>query len=90
MDSPKSPTWRRGICTIKAPGNFGSPKLTGYIEEELHMIDTRETVITEALAVIDKALAEMLRRELVSSGEVADLLLDLRTLLTARQTTTVA
>lgn len=54
------------------------------------MIDTRETVITEALAVIDKALAEMLRRELVSSGEVADLLLDLRTLLTARQTTTVA
>lgn len=75
---------------MKAPGNFGSPKLTGYIEEELHMIDTSETVITEALAVIDKALAEMLRRELVSSGEVADLLLDLRTLLTARQTTTVA
>ncbi|CAB4556454.1 MAG: hypothetical protein F2545_02755 [Actinobacteria bacterium] len=54
------------------------------------MIDTRETVITEALAVIDKALAEMLRRELVSSGEVADLLLDLRSLLTANETTTVA
>jgi hypothetical protein len=54
------------------------------------MIDTREPVITEALAVIDKALAEMLRRELVSSGEVADLLLDLRSLLTANETTTVA
>lgn len=54
------------------------------------MIDTRETVITEALAVIDKALAEMLRRELVSSGEVADLLLDLRSLLTSNETTTVA
>lgn len=40
-------------------------------------------VITEALSVIDKALAEMLRRELVSSGEVADLLLDVRSLLTA-------
>ena len=48
------------------------------------MTDARDiAVIDEALAVIDKALAEMLRRELVSTGEVADLLLDVRTLLTA-------
>ena len=47
------------------------------------MIDTREPVITEALAVIDKALAEMLKRELVSAVEVGDLLLDLRSLLSA-------
>jgi hypothetical protein len=46
------------------------------------MTDTNEAVITEALAVIDKALADMLRRDLVSTGEVADLLLDVRTLLT--------
>jgi hypothetical protein len=47
------------------------------------MTDTRETaVINEALLVIDKALGEMLHRELVSTGEVADLLLDVRTLLT--------
>lgn len=52
------------------------------------MIDTRESVITEALAVIDKALAEMLRRELVSSTEMADLLLDLRSLLTSNASTT--
>jgi hypothetical protein len=39
-------------------------------------------VIREALSVIDGALAQMMRRELVSSGEVADLLLDVRTLLT--------
>ena len=46
------------------------------------MTDTRDAaVINEALAVIDKALSEMLRRELVSSGEVADVLLDVRTLL---------
>lgn len=45
------------------------------------MIETRESVVTEAIAIIDKALAEMLRRELVSSTEVADLLLDLRSLL---------
>ena len=47
------------------------------------MTETRdERVITEALTVIDKALAEMLHRELVSTGEVADLLLDVRSLLT--------
>ena len=50
------------------------------------MGDTQEiAVIAEALEVIDKALAEVLRRELVSSGEVADLLLDVRTLLTATE-----
>lgn len=52
------------------------------------MIDTREPVITEALAVIDKALAEMLKRELVSAVEVGDLLLDLRSLLSASVATT--
>ena len=46
------------------------------------MTETNEAVITEALSVIDKALAQMLRRELVSSGEVTDVLLDVRTLLT--------
>jgi hypothetical protein len=46
-------------------------------------IDTNnEAVITEALSVIDGALARMMHRELVSTGEVADLLLDVRTLLT--------
>jgi hypothetical protein len=41
-----------------------------------------DAVISEALSVIDKALAEMLNRDLVSTDEVADLLLDVRTLLT--------
>jgi hypothetical protein len=46
-------------------------------------IDTNnEAVIAEALSVIDGALARMMQRELVSTGEVADLLLDVRTLLT--------
>jgi hypothetical protein len=48
------------------------------------------TSVTEALAFVDKALAEMLRRELVSSGEVADLLLDLRSILTAASKSAVA
>ena len=42
-----------------------------------------EAVIDEALSVIDGALAKMMQRELVSSGEVADLLLDIRMMLTA-------
>ncbi len=43
----------------------------------------RAAVLTEAVAVIDGALAQMMQRELVSSGEVADLLLDVRMLLTS-------
>jgi hypothetical protein len=44
---------------------------------------TEQAVVGEALAVIDGALAQMMQRELISSGEVADLLLDVRSLLTA-------
>ena len=44
--------------------------------------NANDAVINEALGVIDGALAKMLSRELVSTGEVADLLLDVRTLLT--------
>ncbi|HWH35810.1 MAG TPA: hypothetical protein VNT56_10895 [Acidimicrobiales bacterium] len=50
--------------------------------------ESREpTIITEALAVIDKGLGEMLHRELVSTDEVADLLLDVRTLLATPEET---
>lgn len=37
--------------------------------------------ITEALAIIDKQLVVLHRRELVSSSEITDLLLDVRSLL---------
>jgi hypothetical protein len=46
------------------------------------MTETNEAVINEALGVIDKALSQMMSRELVSSGEITDVLLDVRTLLT--------
>jgi hypothetical protein len=47
------------------------------------MTQTREEpkIIADALAIIDKGPAEMLHRELVSTDEVADLLLDVRSLL---------
>ena len=48
------------------------------------MTDTKDlTQITEALAVIDRGLGDMLHRELVSTDEVADLLLDVRSILAA-------
>lgn len=45
---------------------------------------TREIdeTITEALALIDRGLGDLMHRELVSTDEVSDLLLDVRTLLT--------
>lgn len=51
------------------------------------MTETRELteVITEALAMIDQGLSHMTHRELVSTDEVADLLLDVRTVLLASE-----
>ncbi len=46
---------------------------------ELPTID--ETPIEEALALIDKGLGGLTERQLVSASEVADLLLDVRSLL---------
>lgn len=47
------------------------------------MTETRDTeTITEAVALIDRGLGDIAERSLVSSAEIADLLLDVRTLLT--------
>ena len=37
--------------------------------------------ITEAVAIIDRSLVDLMKRELVSTHEVADVLLDVRSLL---------
>lgn len=48
------------------------------------MTDTRELdTINEALALIDQGLGDLVHRELVSTSEVSDLLLDVRSLLQA-------
>jgi len=54
--------------------------MTG-IETSERPAQIESSAVVEAIAVIDKALADSLRRELISSGEVSDLLLDVRTLL---------
>lgn len=51
------------------------------------MTETPDRVIAEALAVIDRGLGDMVHRELVSTDEVADLLLDVRSLLATAETT---
>ena len=52
---------------------------------KVEMTDTKELdeQVAEALALIDRGLGDMLHRELVSTDEVADLLLDVRSLLAA-------
>lgn len=47
------------------------------------MTETRDTEsISEAVALIDRGLGDISERSLVSSAEIADLLLDVRTLVT--------
>lgn len=43
-----------------------------------------DEAIAEALAIIDKGLGTLHQRELVSSAEVSDLLLDVRSLLSGQ------
>jgi hypothetical protein len=49
-----------------------------------------EAAIGEALALIDRGLGDIMHRELVSTTEMADLLLDVRTLLTSPEAATAA
>ena len=55
------------------------------------MTETSEVEpITEAVALIDQGLGDLAERSLMSSAEVADLLLDVRGLLTRVDETTLA
>ncbi len=45
------------------------------------MTDTAETTLNQALELVDRGLSELTSREIVSAGQVADMLLDLRLLL---------
>lgn len=44
-----------------------------------------DAVIDEALRLIDSGLSDLMHRELVSTDEISDLLLDVRMLLTAAE-----
>ena len=69
--------------TKKTPARNASPSDAGGPAPKVKA--KRGSKKPEALAVIDKGLAELLHRELVSTNEVADLLLDVRMLLAASE-----
>lgn len=56
---------------------------TTQIDEPMTSTVVDTSVVAEAIEVIDRALSQMIKRELVSAGEVSDLLLDVRNLLTS-------
>lgn len=61
----------------------GESMMTGtQVAEPLNDEVSNDDVIAQALAIVDAALSQMVRRELVSASEVSDLLLDVRNLLT--------
>lgn len=47
----------------------------------MQMTTVESDLIAEALEIIDRSLVTLVKRELISSNEVADLLLDVRVLL---------
>lgn len=52
-------------------------------DEIISLKSIDEAAIEEAVRLIDAGLLDLLHRELVSTDEMSDLLLDVRTLLTA-------
>ena len=68
------------FVSIQSPIEKGGPKMT----------ETVEVNITEALALIDQGLGLTMSRDLMSTNEVADLLLDVRSILAATPTDAAA
>jgi hypothetical protein len=66
-----------------APMIDGTPDLDISSVEASRLQITQPQIIAEAMAIIDVALSQMVKRELVSSAEVSDLLLDVRNLLSS-------
>ena len=59
--------------------------MTGTEDATGTAMPRHEAVIDEALRLIDSGLSELMHRELVTTDEVSDLLLDVRMLLTAAE-----
>ncbi|HEY9555668.1 MAG TPA: hypothetical protein VIR58_02970 [Acidimicrobiales bacterium] len=59
--------------------------MTGTEDVTTSTSEADTTVIDEALRLIDGGLSDLMHRELVSTDEVSDLLLDVRMLLTAAE-----
>lgn len=51
------------------------------IDAKVGGAESQAAIIAEAIAVIDRTLSQLVRREIVSAGEISDLLLDVRNVL---------
>jgi galactokinase len=61
-----------------------APLIDGTPDLDLSGLSSSSSqIVAEAIAVIDRALSQMVKRELVSTAEVSDLLLDVRNLLSS-------
>ena len=82
---------RSNVCSYVQAGLTRRRSERGSVLTELDDIEmTPVTTIEEALALIDKGLGGLTERQLVSATEVADLLLDVRSLLNDSVLTTSA
>ena len=93
MTSATVPPAECGVSWPSAGGNVASMTetedfMTTAGEADSKVID--EAIIDEAVRLIDGGLADLLHRELVSTDEISDLLLDVRMLLTAAEMATEA
>lgn len=58
-------------------------RIEANVMTETTMATVMDPILAEALTIIDRGLADMRHRELVSTDEVSNLLLDVRSLLVA-------
>jgi len=66
-------------CTVLA---MTDQQISDVPSLQMAVLRDHDAVLQEALGVIDEALAKFAQRELMSAGEVADVLLDVRMILT--------
>lgn len=70
------------MTSVPLKGFSGRSSVADLDELEVNKLDvTNLTPIDEALALIDEGLGGLTERQLVSASEMADLLLDVRSLL---------
>jgi hypothetical protein len=72
-----------GDGTVADVDHSHDPASTAVLEADEQIGPDAEMIVTAALSMIDEALATLLQRELISANEVTDVLLDLRTTLSA-------
>ena len=75
MPAKAEPVTEHVTCALQNTGSHHSGAVSWVLPEAAHISD-------QAVALIDRGLGDIAERSIVSTAEIADLLLDVRTLLT--------